>query len=202
MLDDPDFVEYMSKVDFYEDAASAEPHGTLSNDIHDYYRNPLELGWDHMVKFDHDFVGRAALEKLAQTGHRKMVTLEWNPEDIMKVFASFFEQGEEPYDDMPFPLNLGDLGPAENRYQNHKVLADGKTVGVSMWRTYTLYYRKTISLCSIDPELAQEGTEVKVLWGQLDGRQLEIRAKVSRFPYLDLVPNKDFDMESIPRYKG
>ena len=33
---------------------------------HDYkarYRNPVELGWAGMIKFDHEFVGRDALEK-------------------------------------------------------------------------------------------------------------------------------------------
>ena len=27
-----------------------------------HYRNPVELGWAGMIKFDHDFVGRKALE--------------------------------------------------------------------------------------------------------------------------------------------
>jgi hypothetical protein len=51
---------------------------------------------------------------------------------------------------MAFPHDFGIMGQAENRYFQHKVLKDGKVVGVSMWRTYTLYYRRTISLCCID----------------------------------------------------
>ncbi|MEF8885175.1 MAG: glycine cleavage T C-terminal barrel domain-containing protein [Haloarculaceae archaeon] len=33
-----------------------------ADDISDYYRTPVELGWDRYTKFDHDFVGREALE--------------------------------------------------------------------------------------------------------------------------------------------
>ena len=36
-----------------------------SNDIRDYYLTPWDLGYGSLVKFDHDFVGRAALEKMA-----------------------------------------------------------------------------------------------------------------------------------------
>ncbi len=177
------------------------PRGSLSTDIKDYYRNPYELGWGHMVKFDHDFIGREALEKIA-ANHRKLVTLVWNHEDIMKVFASFFEKGEEPYADMPFPLELSINGVAMKNCFQDKVLKGGKMIGVSMWRTYTLYYRETISLCCIDPEYAQIGTDVTLVWGDIGKRQLEIRAKVDRYPYLDLVRNMEFDKETIPHYKG
>jgi hypothetical protein len=33
-----------------------------SNNITDYYLNPYELGYGPFVKFDHDFIGRAAVE--------------------------------------------------------------------------------------------------------------------------------------------
>ena len=61
-----------------------------SNDITDYYLTPYDLGYGPFVKFDHDFVGRAALEKMADNQKRKKVTLVWNGEDIARVFGSFF----------------------------------------------------------------------------------------------------------------
>lgn len=200
-LDDPDYVAYRQTLDFYMHEEDSYPHGSQSTDIRDYYRNPYELGWGHMVKFDHDFIGREALEKIRDSRHRELVTLEWDKDDIMKVFASYFEEGEEPYEDMAFPQDFGIMGAAENHYYQHKVLKDGKVVGVSMWRTYTLYYRKTISLCCIDPEEAAIGNEVTLIWGGNGKRELEIKAKVARYPYLDLTPNKDFDIESIPHYQ-
>jgi glycine cleavage system aminomethyltransferase T len=176
------------------------PRGTLSANIQDYYRNPYELDWGHMVKFDHDFIGRNALEKIAKN-HRKMVTLVWNHEDMMKVFASFFEKGEEPYPDMAFPQEMLIKGVFFNKFFSYKVLKDGKTVGAAMWRTYTLYYRETLSLCCIDPEYSEIGTDVTILYGDVGTRTIEIRAKVERYPYLDLTPNYKFDVETIPHYK-
>ena len=53
-----------------------------SDDITDYYLTPYDLGYGPFVKFDHDFVGRAALEKMAGNPKRKKVTLVWNGDDI------------------------------------------------------------------------------------------------------------------------
>ena len=46
----------------------------VSDNIEDYYLKPCELGYGPFVKFDHDFIGREALEKIdpaaaAQEGH-------------------------------------------------------------------------------------------------------------------------------------
>lgn len=172
--------------------------GSLSTEISDYYRNPFELGWEKCVKFDHEFQGREALEKIAQN-HRQIVTLRWNPDDIMKVFQSLFLKDEVPYKDIRIPQDYNEMGNFCHIYHSDKVLKDGKMVGVSMWHTYTLYYRDLISMCSIDPEYAQIGTEVKVLWGDIGKRQIEIKATVERYPYLDLTANRDFDLNTIPR---
>ena len=42
-----------------------------SNNISDYYLNPWDLGYGPIVKFDHDFIGREALEKMAKQPQRK-----------------------------------------------------------------------------------------------------------------------------------
>ena len=41
----------------------------VSNNIEDYYLTPYELGYGPFVKFDHDFIGREALEKIAKKPH-------------------------------------------------------------------------------------------------------------------------------------
>ena len=38
----------------------------VSDNIEDYYSTPYELGYGPFVKFDHDFIGREALEKMAE----------------------------------------------------------------------------------------------------------------------------------------
>ena len=56
-----------------------------SEDIRDYYLTPYDLGYGPFVKFDHDFVGRAALEKMAAIRQRKKVTLVWNGDDVERA---------------------------------------------------------------------------------------------------------------------
>ena len=38
----------------------------VSDNVEDYYFTPWDLSYGHLVKFDHDFIGREALEKIAQ----------------------------------------------------------------------------------------------------------------------------------------
>lgn len=59
-----------------------------------------------------------------------------------------------------------------------------------------------ISLCSIDAAHSGLGTEVVVLWGDPGARQKEIRATVSRFPYLNENRNENVYVSKIPRIAG
>ena len=46
--------------------ASASIGGSfVSSNIDDYYFTPWDLGYGHLVKFDHDFIGRESLEAMA-----------------------------------------------------------------------------------------------------------------------------------------
>jgi len=71
----------------------------VSSKIEDYYLTPYELGYGPFVKFDHDFVGREALEKLVKEvrPQRKKVTFEWNGEDLGKITSSLYDRDSEPY---------------------------------------------------------------------------------------------------------
>jgi syringate O-demethylase len=58
----------------YEGSASIG--GSFSSaSIEDYYFTPWDLGYGSYVKFDHDFIGREALEEIADGEHRQKVTL-------------------------------------------------------------------------------------------------------------------------------
>jgi glycine cleavage system aminomethyltransferase T len=159
----------------------------MGPDLRLRYRNPVELGWASVIKFDHDFVGRAALEKEVAHPRRKMVTLVWNPEDILDVHASQFQTGE-PYLPMDAPSQIYFTEGDSRRYWGDQVLKDGKLAGISSGRAYSCYYRQMISLCSIEVEQGNLGNEVIVLWGNPGTRQKEIRATVSRFPYFNEIP--------------
>lgn len=170
--------------------------GSMGNDIHLRYRNPVELGWAKMIKFDHDFVGRKALEELMAHPKRQMVTLEWNTDDVIDVYRSNFQPGET-YLPMDTP-NHHPIKHGENWLHADQVLRDGKLIGISSGRAYSYYFRQMISLSSIDTVYGALGTDVVVLWGEPGKRQKEIKAKVARFPYLSENRNEKFDVNTIP----
>src|SRR5258708_36288287 len=94
-----------------------------SNNIADYYHTPYDLGYGSFVKFDHDFIGRTALEKIADKPRRKKVTLVWNGDDVTRAFGALFHGGDKTkYIDLPL-ANYSTL-PFD------KVLKGGKTIGV------------------------------------------------------------------------
>ena len=174
-------------------AASYEGTGSIggsfySNNIEDYYMSPYELGYGPFVKFDHDFIGREALEKMAGKPHRKKVTLAWNAEDVVKAFRSLFEPGE-PYKYIDLPLSNYTSASYD------KLLKGGKTVGVSMFSGYSYNERSMLSLAVVNPDI-ELGTEVKLVWGEESGgskkttverhKQIEIRAIVSPCPYSEV----------------
>ncbi|MDF2555157.1 MAG: dmdA [Microbacterium sp.] len=64
-----------------------------SDDIADYYLTPYDLGYGRSVAFDHDFIGRAALERIAAAPQRVKVTLVWDPEDVAAAQRSLYEEG-------------------------------------------------------------------------------------------------------------
>ncbi|MDR1525386.1 MAG: hypothetical protein LBS79_09085 [Tannerella sp.] len=196
--DEPEFMEYLRKDSFIFDPMLLPPLGSLSDDLNDYFRNPIELGWDHMIKYDHDFNGKEALRKIAAGPHREMVTLVWNAEDILDVHASYYKHGVKPYKKIIHPFDLA--GSGYGNCQDRVINDRGEMIGISMHETYTLYSHDMISLCCIDPEYTKPGTEVIVVWGDKFHPIKNIRAMVARFPYLDLTRNQEYDVESIPRY--
>jgi len=177
--------EWLSE-DSYE--ASGSIGGSLASDnIEDYYVTPYEVGYGSFVKFDHDFIGRAALEKMDPSKQRRKVTLAWNSDDMAKIFASLFNGNELPYKFFDLPL----ANYASSNY-DRVIDASGRTVGVSMFTGYSSNERTALSLATISVEVAI-GEEVRVVWGEENGgtkkttvephRQIEVRAVVSPVPY-------------------
>ena len=155
-----------------------------SPDIEDYYFNPYELGYGHHVKFDHDFIGRAALEEIATRKNRQRVTLAWNPEDVEAITRTYTEKGEDPALYVVHPLSN------YANWQYDAVLdADGRTVGAAVYTGFSWNERSMLSTAVVDADLAEPGTELAVLWGEPDGgaksrpwiephRQMKVRATV------------------------
>jgi vanillate/3-O-methylgallate O-demethylase len=159
-----------------------------SDEISDYYVTPLDIGYDHLVSFDHDFVGREALQSQAEDPERTRVTLVWDNEDAVKIFASLFQNETLPHKVFDIP---------RDRWGAHhdKVTIEGETIGISKSFAYSYSDREMISICSIDTEHSEPGTEVKLVWGEKNGQssnpavephtQTELSATVAPSPYLD-----------------
>lgn len=176
---EPDMAEYLAefKAAMPAFASTFNIAGSFEADaISAWYRSPIELGWGKNIKFDHDFIGRAALEKEAANPRRSIRTLVWNADDVVDVYASLFRQGAA-YHFMEMPRDQRGFMYAD------KVMRDGKEVGVSTSRGYSYYFRQMLSLCVLDVACAEIGSEVSVIWGNPGEPQREIRAKVAPAPY-------------------
>lgn len=174
----------------YREWLPAKAAGSLagsfnSPDIEDYYVTPFDLGYDRIVKFDHDFVGADALKEHLKGKRRKKVTLVWNAQDMARVIASSWSEGPKyKYFNMP-KARYG-------LYQMDEVLIDGKRAGISLDCGYLANERKIVSLATIDEEFAATGTEVTVLWGENPNsskpgvephEQTSVKAVVAPAPY-------------------
>jgi syringate O-demethylase len=162
----------------------------LSDAIEDYYFTPWDLGYGSYVAFDHDFVGREALERMAGGAHREKVTLALDDEDVTRTIGSMFGAGERAkFMDWPSAVY--------SMHQFDRVTVDGETVGVSTWAGYSANEGKMLTLAVLDSEYAEPGTEVTFVWGEEDGGtakptvephvQVEIGAIVSPVPYVESV---------------
>jgi vanillate/3-O-methylgallate O-demethylase len=184
-------------------------HGSVGDDLDCRFVTPYDVGWGFLVNFNHEFTGKTALEAIAQHPPRTLVTLEWNGDDVGAVFASQFQgNGAEVCEriDLPVDMYYQDNITAPPGvgyiYRADKVLADGKWIGVSAGRAVSYYYNTMISLAFIDPAFAVEGQELTLIWGTPGTPQKEIRVKVARCPYIDLIRNEDRDVSTIPHYAG
>jgi len=182
---DDDFAEYR---EWLPAARAGSIGGSLySEDVHDYYMTPYDLGLGRSVRFDHDFHGREALERHSENQRRRKVTLIWHADDVAAVVRSQLEPGN-PAKYLDFPKARYGF------YQLDEVLRGGERVGISTDAGYVAFDQLYMSLATLDTGVA-EGEEVEVVWGEdpisqkdaVDAghRQVRIRATVAPAPYHD-----------------
>ncbi|PJE26711.1 Aminomethyltransferase [Pseudooceanicola marinus] len=158
----------------------------VTDNIEDYYTNPFELGYGFYIGWKKDdFIGKEALTKLKDSpSNRKKVTFEWNPEDVMKVIASNFEEGV-PCKWIDFPQ------PNYASSSTDMVMQGDKMVGMSMFNGYSFNERRCLSLGVVSQDV-QVGDVLTLKWGEPDDtqktstekhRQADIRVRVSDTPY-------------------
>jgi glycine cleavage system aminomethyltransferase T len=171
--------------------ASASIGGSFySGNIEDYYFTPWDMGYGGFAKFDHDFIGREALEKMSNSPHRKKVTLALDDADVTRTIGTTFQKhNRAKFIDWPSAVYA--MHPFD------RVIADGKTIGVSTWIGYSANEGKMLTLAVLDADYVEPGTEVIFVWGEEDGgsakptverhTQMQMRAIVSPAPYVEAV---------------
>ncbi len=157
----------------------------VTDKIENYYLTPYELGYGPFIKFDHDFIGKEALQAMQNKPHRRKVTFVWNADDLTKIYRSLFEPGPiYRYMDLPVPFNA---------FANYdRVMKGEKIVGFSLYCGYSYNERALLSLGIADHDI-QIGDELVLVWGEENGgsekgaierhRQAEIRVTVGPVPY-------------------
>ena len=148
------------------------------------------MGYGSFIKFDHDFIGREALENMADKPQRKKVTFAWDGDAVVKAYASLFQKDEAIYKFIDLPI-------ANYSAASHDkvVNAAGKTVGLSMFSGYSYNERTMLSLGVVDSDV-ELGDELTLYWGEPDGgtekttvenhRLLEVKVVVSPTPYTEM----------------
>ena len=135
----------------------------VSDDIRDYYLTPWDIGYDRVVRFDHDFTGRPALEQMKDQPHRRKVWLIWNDDDVARVMAGSLFGGQQRAKFLKLPVG----GYVTLQYD--EVRAGDRLVGLSSRTSYTVNIGHVASLATIDEDQVRDGAEVTVTWGEPDG---------------------------------
>jgi glycine cleavage system aminomethyltransferase T len=153
--------------------------------VEEFYLTPWDLDYGRVVKFDHDFIGREALEAMADQPHRTKITLVWDKEDVLKIFAGLM--GDSPG---PKLMEMPAGHYAAHPYD--QVFLDGTQIGLSTYPVYSANERAWISLAMVRPDLAEPGTRLSILWGEKDGGtkkphverhiQMEVSAEAHPWP--------------------
>lgn len=134
--------------------------GSFDSDrIEDFYLTPYDLGYGKTVSFDHEFIGKEALQKFAENPPREKVTLVWNSDDVAAAIGSLFTEGlSAKYIELPKARYA--------LYQADQILVDGAPAGVSLDCGYVANEQFFASLAVIDVAHSAPRTEVSVLWGE------------------------------------
>lgn len=136
-----------------------------SSDIEDYYLTPYDVNYGHIIKFNHDFIGREALEAMKDKPHRKKVMLVWNAQDVMRVQQSQLEDTDET---PPLPITLPPAAIVRMHYDRVED-KDGNMIRLSIYPGYTANERAVMSLAPVNMDFAGPGTEVVLVWGEDGG---------------------------------
>ena len=131
--------------------------------IDDYYVTPWDLGYGHLIKFDHDFIGRSALERMADRPHKRKVWMSFNDEDVAALVASTLAGDEARAQWMSFPNSNYSV------FHYDAVHDGGRLVGFANWIGYNVNIGHVSAIGMVDESDAIDGKELTLVWGEPNG---------------------------------
>jgi glycine cleavage system aminomethyltransferase T len=146
----PELADYRRWVSLFSFEGQGALQGTfVREDIRDYYISPYELGYGKSIAFNHDFIGREALEKSRDQVRRTKVTLVFNKDDVRDFLGA----------DPAYTLS----------YARYRVEAASAVAGMTFYNAYFSHQGTILGLALLEKPYATPGNEVTVLWGQHPG---------------------------------
>ena len=86
---------------------------------------------------------------MAGKPHRRKVTFEWNGEDVLRIIASAFERGDDPFKWIDFPQ------PNYASSSFDRVTMGHRLVALSMFNGYSYNERCMLSRGIVDPDVKE-----------------------------------------------
>jgi vanillate/3-O-methylgallate O-demethylase len=147
---DPGLAHYRRWLGFFTYEGQVPLQGTFfSEDVEDYYVSPWELGYGRSIVFNHDFVGRDALQRSRDEVRRARVTVVVDPEEVLRVFGP----------DAGFFLS----------YARYRIESAGEVAGMTFYTGNIDPAGTILALALVDREHAAPGTEVELVYGSHPG---------------------------------
>lgn len=144
------------------------------------FHSPVEFGWISTIDFERDFPAKQALLEEIEHPKKKSMMLVWNSEDVLKIYASLFDDEPDSIDLPAMPTKTSETG---FDFALPVLTQDYQLAGFATNRGYSPRTKKFISIAQLDIAYAQEGTELLVKYGAEGKRQIMIRATVQSAPY-------------------
>ncbi|MCW1932286.1 aminomethyl transferase family protein [Pararhodobacter zhoushanensis] len=131
----------------------------VSDRIEDFYMDPWDLGYNRLIHWDHDFIGRDALLARKEQTHRKKIWLHWNDDDARRVLGSLLGDGPR-YKYMEWPSAMYASCPLD------RVSINGTPIGKAVYAAYTVHVGSWFSVGIIDEDKVDFGSEAVLTWGE------------------------------------
>ena len=160
------FRQWLPSLSF--EAAGSLGGSFASDDIADYYVDPVEIGYENLIHYDHDFIGRDELRNRHDNQTRTKVTLVWDNDDVFAILRDSLQPNSNrpKYIDLPIPVYAS--------FQADAVEAGGQCVGISQRISFSSNAGAILSQALVNLDRAKPSTKADLVWGEPNSRRTTV----------------------------